>query len=260
MEIYVQSRGYSPDFEYCWMPESPPYLGKVSSYIQNDSPSLVLARFDSNLFLLVTDLSSPEKKDFRDRSIRHSVAWVCEENDENEKMLRAIAIEALRDRDDPTRQVDLTRQVDQLIQLDGSQGFTFEKPQFEGLSKSILDSFKPESSDNVPDKTIKIAKNSQELKSRLTEDLQKSRLPSVKELPSGYELLVVVTGIKSEDTLKKGHIWRSLSNLVKSESDSWKTVSNEKEDLSPKKLVTALSLILLLAAIAIIILFFLAVS
>jgi hypothetical protein len=240
MEIYVQSSGYSPDFGYCWMRKSPPYLSKVSSYIQNDSSSLVLARFDGNLFLLVTDLSSPEKKDFRDRPIRHSVAWECEDNDENEKMLRAIAIEALRDRD------DLTRQVDQLIQLNGTQGFTFEKPQFEGLSKSILDSFKPESSDNVPDKTIKIAKNSQELKILLAEELQKS------DLPSGYELLVVVTGIKSEDTLKKAHIWRSLSSLVKSESVSWKTVSNEKEDLSPKKLVTVIALVLLLVAVAII--------
>ena len=241
MNIYVQSSGYSPDFEYCWMPEFPPYLSKVSSYIQNDSPSLVLARFDGNLFLLIADLSSPEKKDFRDRSIRHSVAWVCKENDENEKLLRAIAVEALRNRD------DLTRQVDQLIQLDGKQGFTFEKPQFEGLSKSILDLFKPESSDNDPDKAIKIAKNSPELKSLLADELQKS------DLPSGYELLVIVTGIKSEDTLRKARIWRSLSSLVKSDSsDSWKTVSNEKEDLSPKKLVTAIALVLLLVAIAII--------
>ena len=241
MEIYVQSSGYSPDFGYCWMRKSPPYLSKVSSYIQNDSPSLVLARFDSNLFLLVTDLSSPDKKDFRDRPIRHSVAWECEDNDENEKILRAIAVEALRDR------VDLTRQVDQLIQLDGTQGFTFEKSQFEGLSKSILDSFKPESSDNVPDKTIKIAKNSQELKSLLAEELQKS------DLPSGYELLVVVTGIKSEDTLRKAHIWRSLSSLAKLKE--WEDVS--KKEVGQTNFMMAVALILLLGAIAIIILWLL---
>ena len=241
MEIYVQSSGYSPDFGYCWMRKSPPYLSKVSSYIQNDSPSLVLARFDGNLFLLVTDLSSPEKKDFRDRPIRHSVAWECEDNDENEKILRAIAVEALRDR------VDLTRQVDQLIQLDGTQGFTFEKSQFEGLSKSILDSFKPESSDNVPDKTIKIAKNSQELKSLLAEELQKS------DLPSGYELLVVVTGIKSEDTLRKAHIWRSLSSLAKLKE--WEDVS--KKEVGQTNFMMAVALILLLGAIAIIILWLL---
>ena len=241
MEIYVQSSGYSPDFGYCWMRKSPPYLSKVSSYIQNDSPSLVLARFDGNLFLLVTDLSSPDKKDFRDRPIRHSVAWECEDNDENEKILRAIAVEALRDR------VDLTRQVDQLIQLDGTQGFTFEKSQFEGLSKSILDSFKPESSDNVPDKTIKIAKNSQELKSLLAEELQKS------DLPSGYELLVVVTGIKSEDTLRKAHIWRSLSSLAKLKK--WEDVS--KKEVGQTNFMMAVALILLLGAIAIIILWLL---
>lgn len=165
-------------------------------------------------------------------------------------MLRAIAVEALRDRDDLTKQVDLTRQVDQLIQLDGTQGFTFEKPQFEGLSKSILDSFKPESSDNVPDKTIKIAKNSQELKSLLAEELQKS------DLPSGYELLVVVTGIKSEDTLRKAHIWRSVSSLVKSESGVWEDIV-EKGGQQTNFL---LAIALIIVAIAIIILFFLAVS
>jgi hypothetical protein len=246
MAIYVQSRGYSPDFEYCWKDESPPYLSKVSSYIQNDSPSLVLARFGKDLFLLVTDLSSPEKKDFRDRSIRHSVAWVCDENNENEKTLRAIAYQVLKDRD------DLTKQVDQLIQPDRKQGFTFVSSQFEDLSKSILRSFTLESSDNDPDNTIKIAKNSQALQIALALELQTSHLPP------NYELLVVVTGIKSEDSLTQARIWRSLSNLVK--SDSWKTVSNKKEDLLPKKSVMVISLILILVAIAIIILFFFAVS
>jgi hypothetical protein len=130
MEIYVQSSGYSPDFGYCWMRKSPPYLSKVSSYIQNDSPSLVLARFGGNLFLLVTDLSSLEKKDFRDRPIRHSVAWECEDNDENEKTLRAIAVEAL--------QGVLSYKVDQLVDLDRKAGFTFREDDFQRLGNSIL--------------------------------------------------------------------------------------------------------------------------
>ena len=243
MEIYVQSSGYSPDFGYCWMRKSPPYLSKVSSYIQNDSPSLVLARFDGNLFLLVTDLSSPEKKDFRDRPIRHSVAWECEDNDENEKTLRAIAYQTLQDRD------DLTVKVDQLIQLDREKGFTFDKDQFENLSKSIT----LKNPDKSPDSTIKIAKNSQALQNVLAEELQNSRLPSIKELPPHYELLVVVTGIKSEDTLRKAHIWRSLSSLVK--SDNWDGI--EKKRGQQTNFMVAIALILLLVAIAIVILWLL---
>jgi hypothetical protein len=238
MEIYVQSSGYSPDFGYCWMRELPPYLSKVSSYIQNDSPSLVLARFDNNLFLLVTDLSSPKKKDFRDRPIRHSVAWVCEDNDENEKILRAIACRALKHRD------DLTEEVDQLIKLDTEKGFTFDEDQFKNLSKSTT----LKNLDKSPDSTIKIAKNSQALQNVLAEELQNSRLPSVKELSFDHELLVVVTGIKSEDTLRKAHIWRSLSSLVK--SDNWDGI--EKKGGKQTNFMVAIALILLLVTIAII--------
>ena len=245
MKIYVQSRGYSPDFGYYWMLESPSYLSKVSSYIQNDSPSLVLARFGKDLFLLVTDLSSSEKKDFRDRPIRHSVAWVCDDNDENEKTLRAIAYQVLQDRD------NLTKQVDQLIQPDRKQGFTFVPSQFEDLSKSILHSFTLESSDNAPDNTIKIAKNSQDLQIALALELQTSHLPP------NYELLVVVTGIKSEDSLTQARIWRSLSNLVQSQSEKWKTVSNTKKEGQKQNFLMAIALILLLVAIAIIIIWIL---
>ncbi|MEI6426945.1 MAG: hypothetical protein WCO45_00955 [Pseudanabaena sp. ELA607] len=241
MAIYIQSAGTSPDFDYSWQPEVPPLLNCVSGLIQSESPSLVLAKFANQFFLLITGLESPTKKDFAGRVIRHTIAWITDANDANEKLLRAIACQVLQERD------DLISKVDQLIQLDRKRGFTFEPSQFEDLGKSILDSFTVESLANDPDRTIKIAKNSQDLQIELSLELQNYRLPH------DYELLVVVTRIKSEDSLTQARIWRSLSDLVKSET--WKTVSHKKkENSSPKKLTLVIALVLLLLVITIIIL------
>lgn len=238
MKIYIQSRGSSPDFDYAWQEEVPSFLSRVSGYIQSESPSVVLCRFDGKLFLLVTALESATKKDFAGRVIRHSVAWVCDDNNENEMLLRAIAVEAL--------QGVLSSKVDKLVDLDRKTGFTFREEDFKRLGNSILQEGAIENSPLAESEiTRKIAKNSQKLKEDVAYKLQRF------SLPSNYELLVVITGIKSEDSLAQANIWRSLSSLV--QSDSWKTVSNKKEDLSPKKLIVAIALILLVA-IAIIIL------
>lgn len=239
MEIYIQSAGTSPDFDYSWQPQVPPLLNRVSGLIQSESPSLVLAKFEDQFFLLITGLDSPTKKDFAGRVIRHSIAWIAEANDENERLTRAIASQYL--------QGELSiGGIDRLIQLGGRQGFYFDSSKFEDLSNSILCSLTLEDSDNVLADTIKIGKNSQDLRNSLALELQNYLLPYE------YKLLVVVTGIKSEDSLTQANIWRSLSNLVKSEN--WKTVTNKKkEDLSPKKLIMAIARILLLAAIGLVI-------
>lgn len=238
MDIYIQSAGTSPDFDYSWQPQVPPLLNRVSGLIQSESPSLVLAKFGDQFFLLITGLESPTKKDFAGRVIRHSIAWITDVNDDGERLTRAIASQYL--------QGELSiGDIDRLIELGGRNGFFFDSSKFENLSNSALHSLTLEDSDNVLADTIKIGKNSQDLRSSLALELQNYLLPY------DYELLVVVTGIKSEDSLTQARIWRSLSNLVK--SDSWKTVSNKKEDLSPKKLIVAIALILLVV-IAIIIL------
>ncbi|MCY7334133.1 MAG: hypothetical protein LH649_16095 [Pseudanabaena sp. CAN_BIN31] len=237
MDIYIQSAGTSPDFDYSWQPQVPPLLSRVSGLIQSESPSLVLAKFEDQFFLLITGLDSPTKKDFAGRVIRHSIAWVADANDENERLTRAIASQYL--------QGELSiGDIDRLIELGGRNGFYFDSSKFENLSNSTLHSLTLEDSDNLLADTIKIGKNSQDLRNSLALELQNYLLPY------DYELLVVVTGIKSEDSLTQARIWRSLSNLVK--SDSWKTVSNKKEDLLPKKLIVAIALILLIVAIAII--------
>jgi hypothetical protein len=237
MKIYIQSRGNSPDFDYCWQSEVPSLLTRISSYIQSESPSVVLARFENQFILLVTGLASSDKKDFVGRVVRHSVAWVCEESDDNEKQLRAIAVQAL--------QGVLSSKIDRLIQFGSKNGFKFENSEFEKLNQSILDE---ETVGNMPleasETRPKMAKNSQGLRDSLAGDLQRSCLPK------NYEIMVVVTGIKSEDSLIQTRIWRSLSNLVK--SDNWKDIP-KKESQQPNFQMAILAIVAVLA-IAIIIL------
>lgn len=242
MKVYLQSAGNSPDFDYAWQQEVPSFLSRVSGYIQSESPSVVLCRFDGQLFLLVTALESTTKKDFAGRVIRHSVAWICEDNDDNEMLLRAIAVEAL--------QGVLSSKVDKLVDLDRKTGFSFQEEDFKKLGNSILQEGAIENSPLAESEiTRKIAKNSQKLKEDLAYKLQRF------SLPSNYELLVVVTGIKSEDSLAQANIWRSLSSLVK--SDNWEPVSNKKREEQKQNFPMAIALILLVVVIAIIIIWIL---
>ena len=244
MDIYIQSAGTSPDFDYSWQPQVPPLLNRVSSLIQSESPSLVLAKFDNKFFLLITGLESPTKKDFAGRVIRHSIAWTTEANDENERLTRAITSQYLQGA------LDISK-IDRLIQLGGKNGFDFDVPKFNELSLSIIDDTEIEDSSlesSVDESKPKIGKNSETLREDLAFELQRFRLPK------NYEVFVVVTGMKSEDSLTQSRIWRSLSNLVK--SDNWKTVSNTKKEGQKQNFLIAIALILLLVTIAIVILYF----
>lgn len=213
MAIFLQSRGYSPNYEYCWQPEVLPYLSVISSLIQSESPSVVLARFDKKLILLATGLDSPEKKDFRDRPIRHSIAWALDDNSDNEIQIRAITINALEGL--------LAHQVDKHIQFGGENGFEVSISGIEEMGRSFLNEII--NTTFLPSEELryqKIGKNSQNLRKQLVSNLQQYNLPK------SSELIIIATGIKSEDSLEKAGAWRSLSNLVKSED--WRTLSRSE--------------------------------
>ncbi|NJN74551.1 MAG: hypothetical protein HC799_18025 [Limnothrix sp. RL_2_0] len=238
MKIFVESRGRSPDFEYCWQPEVPPRLSGIYSLIQSESPSVVLARFQKRLMLLATGLNSLEKKDFRDRPIRHSIMWLFDENYDSEVQIRAIAVQAL--------QGLLANQADKHIQFGGESGFETSISGIEAMSRSFLTQ---ESVGTSPLPSLelppKIGKNSQALRDDLAYKLQQY------SLPKNYEFIVVATGVKSEESLEKAGAWRSLSNLVKSEN--WRNLP-KSEAQQPKKVGAAIAIVAAIVVVALILL------
>ncbi len=237
MDVFVQSAGYSEDFDYCWQPSIPNIIrnNRIYDLIQSESQSIVLARYGKKLLLLITGLKSTDKKDFCGRIIRNSVAWVCEDNHKNEQFLRGIAVCALRDL--------LNEQVDKAIKFGGEYGFE--------VDSNSLTSFNIELKNNSGCETkYKLGKNSESLRKKLANELEESCLPTGNAFQNTP--LVVVTGNKSEATLNDARVWRGLSNLVKANEGEWKEVRFQpqtKETENDKPLVIIALIILLPVAL-----------
>lgn len=225
MQIYVNSRGESQDEDYCWLKitqdrqpsEIPFFLAKpiqteagdqvrISDLIQSEAPSVVLARKNGNLILLVTGLDSSERRDFVGRKIRNSVAWLGGNSDE--PYLRGLAAKALREKD------WLKDKVDKAVTFGGEYGFQVAFEEISELSEGKVGNNFVDSQDKVGknSQTLrKVGKNSQVLREKLALELEQY------ELPKEDGPLVVVTGIQEESALKNAGVWRGLSSLVQSE-------------------------------------------
>ena len=221
MEIYVQSRGDSEEYEYRWLKiteqdqqlEVPSILTRsllterrtqvrVFDLIQSEAPSVVLARDNGELLLLVTGLEST-RQDFRNRKIRNSVAWVCQDSDDNERFLRAIASKALLD--------GLREKIDLAVKFGGEYGFQVS---FEEISNVVSTEELEKIHRIEPKLDKKLGKNLPEVRDDLAYELEERRLPTEDGV------LVTVTGIKTESALKQAGVWRGLSTLV--EAEGWK--------------------------------------
>jgi hypothetical protein len=221
MEIYVQSRGDSEEYDYRWLKiseqdqqlEVPSILTRsilierknqvrVFDLIQSEAPSVVLARDNGELLLLVTGLEST-RQDFRNRKIRNSVAWVCQESDDNERFIRAIASQALLDK--------LREKIDLAVTFGGEYGFQVS---FEEITNVVSTEELEKIHSMEPKFDKKLGKNLPEVRDALAYELEERRLPTEDGV------LVTVTGIKTESALKQAGVWRGLSTLV--EAEGWK--------------------------------------
>lgn len=274
MKIYVDSRGFSQDYDYRWIEvtetaqkraeELPYILRKAADLIESDAPSVVLARngywltdnywtesvqsirekgvnpegfealkdlfsrdlktfFDPNrreLILLITAIEPRERRDFIERQIRISIAWICEASDRNEQILRWLAARALEAGD----RNSLTEDINQAVRLGGEEGFEVDYHALIQLAE--VGTIRGLLMDDPPDaNNVTIGYNTPELKAELAKDLKKYRLPQ-RDTP-----LVVVTDIQTEDALIEAQVWRGLSSLVN--GDGWQVLpKSNKSTLS----------------------------
>lgn len=224
MDIYVKSRGFAQEDGYCWLSETPSIItsNRVTDCIQTESPSLVLGRYSEQLLLLITGLEAKGRKDFRDRPICNSIAWVAEDSAAHEEQLCALAVRALRTFLEE-KQDGLDAEIDEAIPVGGPDGFTVNWELLRGLSASATPSSHPQKSDREREEhsTDKLAKNCDRTKEDLATQLEQYGLPQ------GEGPLVVVTGIKSKDVLIQARVWRGLSKSL--EEEDWTTVRERQE-------------------------------
>lgn len=215
MKIYVQSRGVDPEDDYRWLKidqenqvqETPSFLNQaiasgypsLVSLIDSHKFSLVLARMQNNLVLLVTGLVATNAQlDFMGRKIRNSIFWIAA-SEKEEEILRAITVAALQAR--------LAELVEEAINRTEScdYGFTVDNHKLLKIADSIYLSHHDSLKLNC-----QIGHNCENLRQEIALEMQAN------QLPPQYQLLVVVTTIKSDADLQKMHVWRGLSNRVES--------------------------------------------
>jgi hypothetical protein len=159
-------------------------------------------------------MKANQRKDYRGRILRNSIAFITDATRENEITIRRLAVAALKN--------DLEQSLDKAIQSGDKSGFEVDYKRI----KSLINQF---ASNIVSSKDIssepKIGKNSEQNMREVADELAEN------SLPKSIKTLVVVTEAKNEDTLKKARVWRGLSNLVKSET----LVKYNIEELSLEK-------------------------
>ncbi|MCP9293599.1 MAG: hypothetical protein NDM07_02745 [Planktothrix agardhii LY1] len=211
MEIFVQSCGISVDYGYNWVDENKVIVEKpniLNNFIDllQDSLSLLIARENPKLLLVVTGIPSG-RRDYQNRTIFISVAWIVKDDHVNEALIRNLASKILSP---VTGEIDPKKSIENCVKAGGENGF--KVVDFESL-RSLLEkqeSSSPSKSELQPKLEIKSDEPIKQLEQleQLAKDLKEQSLPK-KDRP-----LVVVTGIQTYADFKKANVFRGLAKFV----------------------------------------------
>lgn len=217
MDIYVLSRGFSQD--YYWLKITNQNESSVSevSLIPDfshlidtsaESLSLVLSRSNGRLILFITGFETSERQDKDRRKIRNSVAWIGE-NCDDESVIRALIVQALRD--------ELTAIIDNAVKNNADGGFDILWSEYSKLIPPGINGQTP------PNEQTKIG-NLKQRKKQLADEIT-----DLTQLPQHNGLLVVVTGICDKNNFKNANVWRGLSSQINLKDEDWKDAGTHRK-------------------------------
>ncbi|BAY26983.1 hypothetical protein NIES2100_68030 [Calothrix sp. NIES-2100] len=211
MEIYIKSRGLQRDYYWVTKSENQPIaensesiptqaitlINAATHLVEEKDFSLVLFRSQNDKLLLLVTALQTQRQDIQGRNIRNSIAWIGKNKEEFK--LRQLAVLALKN--------ELEQKIDPAIN-NYSGGFEVD---WEAIEQTIQELIPLSGAGKEPlpaeAEIKKIARISETRKRQLADELLKYCLPSEKT-----GALVVVTGIKSKESLEKAQVWRSLSS------------------------------------------------
>ena len=228
--IYVQTRGYKQEFDYCWQEiaedgqkrSQPPMVKEISALIDTAKPSVVIVRPDEDrdkILLLVTEFETT-RSDVKRRPIRNDVVLVCKKEDE--AILRAIAVQALREGE---RKI-LTRNIDNAVTSDDICGFKVDWNKFQNIFSEVKFLNQALNQGNQKDDISKFTPDIQE---KLATELESY---SLFNLPKDQKWVVIATeGYKpTKKILQEVKVWRGYSNYI--EDSSTQSVQTGKQRIS----------------------------
>ncbi|CAD5925186.1 hypothetical protein [Planktothrix agardhii] len=222
MKIFVESAGKSPEHDYNWIDEQLKIIEKpniIKSFIgllQQDSPSLLIGRKGEAFVLIVTGISS-ERRDYQNRIIRISVAWILKDDDDhvNEAKIRSLASKILLSKIflPDTGEIKLKETIENSVPAGEENGFDVDFKSLQCLLEK-QESSSPSKSELKPKLEIKSDEPIKQLE-QLAKDLKEQSLPKKEQsLPKKNRPLVVVTGIQTYADFKKANVFRGLAKFV----------------------------------------------
>jgi hypothetical protein len=235
MQIFVQSRGISVDYGYNWVDENQVIVEKpniLNNFIDllQESSSLLIARENPKLLLVVTGIPSSARRDYQNRTIFISVAWIVEDNHVYEAKIRSLASKILSP---VTGEIDPKKSIEACVTAGGENGF--KVVDFKSL-RSLLEkqeSSSPSKSELKPKLEIKSDEPIKQLE-QLAKDLKEQSLPK-QSLPKKDIPLVVVTGIQSYADFKKANVFRGLAKFVDERGGQKEEEINFRENIQGYK-------------------------
>ncbi|TVQ41837.1 MAG: hypothetical protein EA365_16660 [Gloeocapsa sp. DLM2.Bin57] len=234
--IYIQSRGITPEDDYCWLKIEdnnqvtaiPEILNRLSlvSLIDSQMFSLVLAYQQPYFILLVTGLeATPPELDFMGRKIRNSLLWISPE----EAQIRSLTVAALEGQ--------LANALEEIIYRDNNlnNSFRIDTDQLEKLTDLVKLNYY-----NNSYNPAQLGNNNETLRQQLALEIQTNCLPT------NRQLLIVITSIKSAIDLERLKVWRGLSNRISSDELTPTTATEKKTLVNTAVIATATAITIFL--------------
>lgn len=208
MQIFVQSRGISVDYGYNWVDENDVIVEKpniLNNFIDllQESSSLLIARENPKLLLVVTGIPSA-RRDYQNRTIFISVAWIVEDNHVYEAKIRNLASKILLP---VTGEIDPKQTIENSVTAGEENGFDVKFESLRSLLEKEPENCSPSKLSDEDKKDVLDQKSDDTIK-KLAQDLKEQFLPE------GNRPLVVVTGIQSKADFREAEVWRGLAKFV----------------------------------------------
>ncbi len=220
MDIYVQSAGHKPEQDYHWYQlteqgltrAEPNFISHAREWMDIEAPSVVLIKEKGEVHLLVTNLPTKDRTDYRGRKLRNYVAWSGGETDED--LLCTVAANFVESFEPEADKIDKLI----LSTSENNAGFSVS-----GLNEYTYGT-KFKNKDKYATERAQIAQSTQANKKKLADVvLRELKIPH-------KNAVIVVTDVFDPKKWKTNcpNLWRGLTNLK--DSEGWSYFGENKDE------------------------------